>query len=102
MPDYKQIYIDIVEIKFPEKKLECIKILEKEKLSALDVLHLNQIIFGKNTLSKRQKYRTYNKTDIMKILDFQKKHKLTNTQVALHFNLSRNTISKWKKLFLIR
>ncbi|QES93950.1 helix-turn-helix domain-containing protein [Empedobacter brevis] len=100
MPDYKQIYIDIVEMKFPEKRLECIKILEKEKLSALDVLHLNQIIFGKITLSKRQKYRAYNKTDIMKILDFQKKHKLNNTQVALHFHLSRNTISKWKKLFL--
>jgi hypothetical protein len=34
------------------------------------------------------------------MLDYQKKNKLTNSQLAKHFKLSRNTVTKWKRLFV--
>src|SRR5690554_7894105 len=93
-PDYKQILWDILNLKYPERKEELTPILEKQNLSAVDVLEINQKIFGsyrKNQLVN-QRYRAYNKSDIFKILDYQKKHRLNNSQLAKHFKISRNTI----------
>ena len=59
---------------------------------------LNEIIFGKKT--ENQKFKSYKRSDILKILDYQKKYKLNNSQLANHFNISRNTVTKWKKMFL--
>ena len=103
-PNYKQIYMDILSKKYPHKKDECEKLLEKKSLSALDVIELNKKIFGAgNQQSKKfnQSQRSYNRSDIFHILDYQKKHKLSNIQLAAHFNLSRNTITKWKKMFVV-
>lgn len=55
----------------------------------------NEIIFGKKT--ENQKFKSYKRSDILKILDYQKKHKLNNIQLAKHFKMSRNTITKYKK-----
>lgn len=103
-PDYEAIYRDILHQKFPHKIEECLALIEKKNLVARDILALNQKIFGQpNADSKKinQKYRSYSKFDILQILDYQKKNKLNNTQVAIHFNLSRNSVSKWKKIFLL-
>lgn len=101
--NYKQIYSDILDKKFPEKSLECYSILNKRNLSAIDIIELNKKIFesNKETEHINQKYRSYNKSDILKILDYQKKHKFNNSQLALHFKLSRNSVAKWKKMFLL-
>ncbi|MBP2617786.1 helix-turn-helix domain-containing protein [Chryseobacterium jejuense] len=99
-PDFKQIYTDIISRKYPHKYDLCEYLLSKNELLALDILKLNAIIFG--TSEKRNsQYRSYKRTDIMKILDYQKENKLNNTQLALQFKLSRNTIGKWRKIFLI-
>jgi|SRR5690606_2112501 len=103
-PDYKKIYSDILKFKFPHKKEACKPLLEKENLSAIDVIELNKIIFGatdKNTLTFNQKHRSYHKADILKILNFQKKNHLNNVQLANHYKISRNTIAKWKNHFLV-
>ena len=103
-PNYKKIYTDILSQKYPEKKDKCISLLEKQNLSALDIINLNEQIFGAGTSkthnNSNQRHRSYSKADILKILDYQKKHKLNNSQLALHFKLSRNTVAKWKKMFL--
>ena len=102
-PDYKTIYTDILHKKYPEKKAECFPLLEKENLSVLDIIELNKKIFGiadKETQAENQKHRSYSKSDILKILDYQKKHKLNNSQLSKHFKLSRNSVTKWKKMFL--
>ena len=101
-PDYKRIYSDILSKKYPEKKEECISLLEKQSLSNLDIIRLNDKIFGRDNANKEfnQKYRSYQKSDILQILDYQKKYKLNNSQLANHFNISRNTVTKWKKMFL--
>ena len=101
-PDYKLIFTDILDKKFPHKK-EKYHILLKKNLSAIEIIELNNSIFGtsnKEQQSENQKYRSYSKSDILKILDYQKKHKLNNSQLSKHFKLSRNSVTKWKKMFL--
>ncbi|WP_209390858.1 helix-turn-helix domain-containing protein [Chryseobacterium sp. RR2-3-20] len=101
--NYKQIFNDILDTKFPYKKDDCLHLLNKEKLSAIDIITINKKIFGQNNENEilNQKHRSYSKSDILKILDYQKKHKFNNSQLALHFKLSRNSVAKWKKMFLL-
>ncbi|WP_312553773.1 helix-turn-helix domain-containing protein [Empedobacter brevis] len=96
--NYYQIYMDLITKKYPEKKEEILPLLKDKKLSALDVIKINKRLFGSSN-NMNGKYRSYIESDIVKILDYQIKNKLNNTQLAKHFNLSRNTVSKWKKIF---
>ncbi|PIF46284.1 hypothetical protein CLU96_3309 [Chryseobacterium sp. 52] len=99
IPNYKKIYTDILNVKYPHKKEICADILSKRELLTIDIILLNQKIFNTDQKKENQKYRSYDKATIFKILDYQKKFSLNNTQLAKHFNLSRNTVSKWKKYF---
>jgi len=99
-PDFKLIYSDILDKQYPEKTSECQRLLTKRHLSVIDILELNKIIFGKAE-KVNQKYRSYNRYDILQILDYQKKNKLNNTQLACHFRLSRNSVARWKKMFIV-
>ena len=103
MPDYKNIFKDILSQKYPEKTSNCLGILNKPHLTAIDIIKLNQMIFEGTTNKlpeeSNQKYRSYSKSDILQILDYQQKHKFNNSQLARHFKLSRNTVAKWKKMF---
>lgn len=99
-PNYKRIYHDFIESKCPDK-LEYVKrYLSKETMSLSDVLKVNNIIFF-DRLSENQKFKSYDKQTIFEMLDYQKKHKLNNSQLAKHFKLSRNTVTKWKRIFLV-
>ncbi|KMQ69187.1 transposase [Chryseobacterium sp. FH2] len=103
-PDYRSIYTDLINEKFPEKKQEYLPILCKENFTMLDVIKLNQRLFNKKDkeiLNFNQQHRSYDRKTILEILDYQKKQKLNNTQLANHFKLSRNTIAKWKKIYNI-
>lgn len=101
-PDYKQIYTDIIEEKFPEK-INDSRIMQKiEGISnVIDIITLNKLIFGEPELllaCGNQKLRSYDQKSILNILEYQKKNKLNNTETANHFKMSRNTISKWKRI----
>ncbi|GAB0157212.1 hypothetical protein CHRYSEOSP005_24830 [Chryseobacterium sp. Alg-005] len=101
-PDYKLIYSDLISKKHPDKKEKCEAILQKKELSVLDVIVLNKIISpstDKEVVNFNQKFRSYDKNFILRILDYQKKHRLSNVQLARRYNLSRNTVAKWKKCF---
>jgi len=100
-PDYRRIYSDIINKKNPDKREECQNLLIKEELSVFDILELNTRIFGntnKEFEKVNQKFRSYKESDILQILDYQKKNNLNNIQLANHFKTSRNTIAKWKKM----
>ena len=102
-PDYKKIYSDMIAERYPEKKEQCHSILEKGKLSFLDIIKLNSLLFGikdKKASVFNQQHKSYDRSAIHEILEYQLKNDLNNTQVARHFKLSRNTVAKWKKLFL--
>ncbi len=99
--NYKGIFCDLLAKKYPEKLSEFQKILNKDSLNELDVLAISKRLSeSKETDSENGKYKSYCKSTILKILDYQKKNKLNNTQLANHFSLSQNTIAKWKKMFL--
>ncbi|MDH2208451.1 MULTISPECIES: helix-turn-helix domain-containing protein [Empedobacter] len=99
-PNYKQIYFDLVVEKFPTKLKFVKNFLEKESFSSLDIIRVNKIIFNTsyNIDHENQKHRAYEKSDIIYMLNYQEEHKLSNSTVAKHFKVSRNSISKWKKM----
>lgn len=98
-PNYKKIYTDLLNRKYPEKKQLCAYILNKPEIEALDVIELNELIFSgkKSNASKNQSFRSYDEQTVLKILNYQKKNRLNNIQLANHFKLSRNTVARWKK-----
>lgn len=101
-PYYKKIYMDILTMNFPEKIDECNSILAKEELCVLDIIQLNQRIFGSEEISsENQRLRSYDDETIIQILKYQKKNGLSNTQLSNHYKLSRNTITKWKNYFKV-
>ncbi|MDQ0593905.1 DNA-binding transcriptional regulator YiaG [Chryseobacterium ginsenosidimutans] len=103
-PNYKRIYSDIISMKYPEKMGICNHLLKKNNLSTLDIIEMSQILFNKTNkenFSFDQKHRSYDRFTILKILEYQKKNELNNSELARHFNLSRNTVSKWKNRFLL-
>lgn len=101
LPDYKKIYVDLITMKYPDKMHLCENILQKEQISVLDVIYLNNLLESSNEEARRfnQKLKSYDRTTIFVMLDYQAKHKLNNVELARHFKLSRNTITKWKKMF---
>ena len=102
IPDYKRIFSDILETRYPENKVLCLPILSKEELSQLDVIELNRIIFWKKNKGVfKQIHKSYDRSSIIKMLVYQKEFKLSNRQLAQHFQLSRNTVAKWKKIFIV-
>lgn len=100
-PNCKLIYQDIISKKYPHKKSKCKDILNKKELSVLDIIRLNSLIFDEEIIIFNQRLRSYDKSAILDILHYQKMNSLNNSEVAKKFKLSRNTISKWKKMFLI-
>ncbi|WP_228442253.1 helix-turn-helix domain-containing protein [Chryseobacterium nematophagum] len=102
--NYKRIFSDILDKKYPDKKDKCLGILDKNNLSALDIIELNKRIFGPldtETDQFNQRHRSYTEFSIFQILDYQKENKLNNSQLARHFKLSRHTVAKWKKKYLV-
>ncbi|KXH80984.1 hypothetical protein [Chryseobacterium kwangjuense] len=99
IPNYLLIYHDLIRIKYPEKLSDCQFFLNKDQLSILDVIKLNTIIFGSQDQEFNQKFKSYDLSTIMDILTYQKNNRLNNSQLALHFKISRNSVTKWKRLY---
>lgn len=104
-PDFQKIYSEIIKIYYPEKEKECSFYLNRSLWSSLDVITVNNILFSqkssKEVLEFNQKHRAYDEKTIKKILKYQKTNKLNDTQVSIHFKLSRNTLLKWKRNFSV-
>ncbi len=99
--NYKGIYRDLITKKFPEKLPEFQYFFNKESLTELDVLQISKRLSVANKIStQKYQHKAYSKSTILKILDYQKKNRLSNSQLANHFEISRNTVTKWKKIFL--
>lgn len=101
-PDYKRIYTDLINEKHPEKKDLLKTILSKKNFTIFDVIKCNNAITDKQDESTHifnQKFHSFDRQSILEILDYQKKHQCNNTQLAKHFKISRNTVTKWKKDF---
>ena len=76
IPNYKNIYLDIISKKFPSKKDTYKKILSKSTLTNYDVIVLNKELFpNADYQAENQKLKSYTKETILKILDYQKTKK---------------------------
>ncbi|GEN69622.1 helix-turn-helix domain-containing protein [Chryseobacterium rhizosphaerae] len=103
-PNYKKIYKDIINRKYPDKIKQCHSILCKQELSTLDIIKINSLLFdeeSKETTIANQQHKSYDFSTIQEILEYQKKNALNNSQLAIHFKLSRNTVAKWRKINFI-
>jgi stress response protein SCP2 len=101
-PNYNKIYFDLIDRKFPERKEELIPLLSKEIITSLELINVHNKIFirqSKEVNIFNQKRRSYDEESIKNILQYQISNRLNNRQTAIFFNLSRNSITKWKKLF---
>ncbi len=101
-PNYKRIYTDMITLNYPDKLTDCKSILNKSNLTTIDVINLQKKLFGSENISvgqSNQRFKSYDESTIIKILKHQNKQGLNNTDLAKHFNISRNTVSKWKKLY---
>lgn len=104
-PNYQRIFEDMITKKCPERKEEFRHYLRKKQFSIMDVITLSSKIFNlkdKETLIFNQKHKSYDEQTILKMLAYQEKEMLNNIELANHFNLSRNTVTKWRRLYEIK
>lgn len=103
-PNYQKLYKEITERFHKEKSSLVTGYLEKEEWTSLDVITVNDLLFNKKRnkeLEFNAKCKAYDELSIKNMLNYQKQHKLNNTQLANHFKLSRNTVTVWKKKYSV-
>lgn len=101
-PDYEKIYCEIIEKSCPLKKKEINTLFSKKNIKAYDIIELDMLlnaVISKDEQAFNQQHRAYDEDTIKYILEYQSKYALTNIKTSEIFGVSRNTISKWKKLF---
>jgi DNA-binding protein Fis len=101
-PNYNKIYSDLIERKFPERRIELNSLLSKEINTSLKFIEIHRSIFTherKEIYAFNQKLHSYDQISIRKIIEYQKMNKLNNTQTSKLFGISRNTLAKWKSQF---
>src|SRR5690606_12509075 len=101
-PNYGNIYKDLFRMRYPQYYKEFKSLLDKEELNYFDIQRTHNRLLKENVHLKKenQKYKAYDKETILKMLHYGKINNLNNTELAKHFNLSRNTVTKWKKMFI--
>jgi len=101
MPDYQKIYWDMILKQSPDRITEFSSFFEKKKICVLDVLKINNTLFSnsdRETKMLNSRLVSYDETAIFEILEYQKKYNLSNAKIGEEFNVSRNTIAKWKRV----
>lgn len=93
--NYKALYRDIV----CDLNIENISLIDSinEISNYSDVKAVDESIFD-NEYSN-QEFKSFDEHMIKKILQEQREYSLTNSQIALKYRLSRNTVAKWIKHF---
>ncbi|MCT2409130.1 helix-turn-helix domain-containing protein [Chryseobacterium antibioticum] len=97
-PNYQKIYEDLIKFKGLEDHMTVPK-LER----SIDIIKFNKLI-SKQTVNEivTQQGRSYDEDSILELLHYQIKYEMSNTQLALEFKLSRNTVARWKKIYNIK
>ena len=101
-PDYERIFRELAEKgNIPAEQHK--QLFSRKSWSNLDVIQVNEQLFGnkKNneSIAFNQKHKAYDEESIIRILAYQRRHGLSNAQIAKMFKLSRNTIAKWHRIF---
>ena len=95
-PNYHKIFEDALsEVEDANKIILVKKILQNSNLSHFEILYLSEYIFGK---SDNNKHKSYNLETIKNIIEYQKINNLSNFEISKIFKISRNSLTKWKKM----
>lgn len=103
-PDYYKIFYDLISVKFPNKKDEYEQKFRGKILTNIDVMEASNFIFKRSdeySISFNQKHKSYDANSILEILTYQKTHILNNSEISRLFQVSRNSIAKWKKQYQV-
>ncbi|AZA92501.1 Uncharacterised protein [Chryseobacterium nakagawai] len=93
--NYKKIYNDIIDYYKINIDSQTALILNKKTLNSIDIIQLNQMVFNSKIDDRR--HRSYDIATIMTILNYQTVNELSNKALASEFNISRNTVTYWKR-----
>lgn len=100
-PDFGKIFQEIAEKKnLP--KAEQDRIAEQKEWGSLEVIKTNEELFvkrNKENLKFNQQHKAYDKSSIRKLLDYQKRNQLNNSEMTRMFKLNRITLGKWQRCF---
>lgn len=70
-----------------------------------DIIRLDHLIFNdssQDSIRFNQRHKSYDKETILYVIKYQKDNNLNNSATAQYFNISRNTLAKWKKIYKIQ
>jgi hypothetical protein len=103
-PNYTKIYKDLIAYrKLYDRMTPAIADRINNIKTAKDILDIENYLFGnmtgENEQNINQQLKSYDEESIREILNDQKKNNLNNTQLAIKHNLSRNTVTRWKKVY---
>lgn len=97
-PNYQKIYEDLIKCKGLEDHITVPK-LER----SIDIIKFNKLISNQQESEiVTQQGKSYDEDSILELLHYQRQYDMSNTQLALEFKLSRNTVARWKKIYLTR
>lgn len=96
-PNYAKLYLDMAAYYNIALSTD-LQLAISKMVNTVDVLRVNKTIFQSSAYSLQQG-NAYQEADVLQILKFKREYKLSNSATALHFKMSRNTISRWEKLY---
>lgn len=96
-PNYQKIYQDLLKFKGIDGAISVPKLNK-----SIEIIKFNNLIAQKQILKDShitQQSKSYDEDSILEMLRYQKKCNINNTQLALEFKLSRNTVARWRKVY---
>ncbi|KQS91834.1 hypothetical protein ASG21_05075 [Chryseobacterium sp. Leaf394] len=100
-PNYTRIYLDLIKYRQKENLVSdsVLKKIYNIKM-ANDIFEIERALFGNNNFADNQKLKSYDETTVKIVLNHQRKNKLSNLELSNKYKISRNTIAKWKKIYI--
>ena len=97
--NYNKLYDHLLTSNYPNITCQEIQQLTTKLNNSLEVIKLNEKLHKEEINKENQRLKSYDLESIQQILKYQKENDLNNTEVAKKFRISKNTITKWKKLY---
>jgi|SRR5690606_483767 len=100
-PDFGRIFQEIAQKKEHSESLIG-HIAGIKEWNSLNVIKTSEKVVEKpdgENLKLNRTHRAYDEQSVKEILKYQKINNLNNSEMMMLFKVSRNSISKWKKMF---
>ncbi len=104
---YKSLYLDFIDDTEFESHIDKSflkeSVMKIDEITSREIYKLNTLIreYSKSeyTWIQYQQLKSYDKDHILRVLKEQKEYDLSNSEISRKYNMSRNTIARWKRIF---